>query len=269
MKKRILLTLLALSMVLTLSPGTAAALSTNGTITTASGAELSYYYQNGTVISLMAINGCNNFIDGKYITAIEVPATINGHTVDHIWYFAFCNPDTNRGCTNLTSVTLPATIEGFLSGGLDFGPGGLGACTDLEKITVKPGGAYFFTENGILYSNSYNDGNQFLEGKSLVCYPAGRKDLIFSVPDGVVAIENAFTNCKNLTNVTLPDSLITIGAGAFYNCPELKSVTIPGDVTTIGQSAFYNCRSLNSVIIPNKITSIKNWTFEGCTSLAI
>ena len=42
---------------------------------------------------------------------------------------------------------------------------------------------------------------------------------------------------RSLANVTIPDSVTTIGSGAFASC-ELKSITIPSSVTSIGMHAF-------------------------------
>ena len=57
----------------------------------------------------------------------------------------------------------------------------------------------------------------------------------------------AFDQCSFLTNVTIPDSVISIEKQAFYLCVNLKSVTIPKSVKTIGQSAFYSCIGLSDV----------------------
>ena len=60
-------------------------------------------------------------------------------------------------------------------------------------------------------------------------------------------IENTdylFTNCKNLTEITIPNNLSKIGKFAFNGCSSLTSVTIPTSVTKIGVSAFAGCTNL-------------------------
>lgn len=64
----------------------------------------------------------------------------------------------------------------------------------------------------------------------------------------------------DVTSVTIPTTVTTIGYYAFTNCKSLQSVDIPNSVTTIGDYAFTNCESLQSVSIPNSVTSL------GCKS---
>ena len=74
---------------------------------------------------------------------------------------------------------------------------------------------------------------------------------------------------KNLTNVNLPESLITISDNAFYNCANLVITNLPESITSIGTSAFYGCTNLALTSLPSGITSIKVNTFYNCTKLAL
>ena len=89
-----------------------------------------------------------------------------------------------------------------------------------------------------------------------------------TIPNSVTSIGgSAFYNCSSLTSVTIPNSVTSIGYEAFYDCSSLTSVTIPNSVTSIGSSAFSWCSSLTSVTIPNSVTSIGSCAFGGCTNL--
>ncbi len=79
--------------------------------------------------------------------------------------------------------------------------------------------------------------------------------------------DRAFSNCTNVTSVTIPSSVTGIGIYAFENCTNMTSVSIPNDVTFIGDGAFSYCKSLISVILPNRLTTIEYSLFSHCTSL--
>lgn len=54
---------------------------------------------------------------------------------------------------------------------------------------------------------------------------------------------------------------------AFCYARELTSVSIPQTVTEIGVNAFLDCRSLTSIVIPKSVVTIEPAAFEGCRSL--
>ena len=67
--------------------------------------------------------------------------------------------------------------------------------------------------------------------------------------------------------VNISDGDTEIGEGAFSDCIDLTSVTIPNSVTSIGEKAFYGCIGLTSVTIPNSVTEIGEGAFDGCIGL--
>ena len=89
-----------------------------------------------------------------------------------------------------------------------------------------------------------------------------------TIPNSVSTIGNsAFYGCSSLASVTIPNSVSTIGDGAFSDCSSLTSVTIPSSVSTIGKKTFRYCSKLNSVTIPNSVSTIGIGAFEWCSSL--
>lgn len=80
--------------------------------------------------------------------------------------------------------------------------------------------------------------------------------------------ENAFMNC-NVTKLTLPKDIETIGQGAFQGCDGLTEIDFGQNtkLTTIPRFCFYQCQSLSKVILPASITKIEQYAFGGTRNI--
>ena len=77
----------------------------------------------------------------------------------------------------------------------------------------------------------------------------------------------AFSFCYGLTNLTIPNRVISIGDFAFGYCSGLTNITIGTNVANIGYQSFQACAGVGELIIPNSVTSIGHDVFESCVSL--
>lgn len=90
-----------------------------------------------------------------------------------------------------------------------------------------------------------------------------------TIPDSVNTLDDsAFANCTELTHVTIPSNVIYLKNGVFKGCTALTHVTIPDSVTDMGTWTFWDCTALTEVTIPDSVTKIGQYTFNGCTALA-
>ena len=152
---------------------------------------------------------------------------------------------------NLKEVSFPNSLESL--GNQNYGKG-------LTAIYVKDSHPTAMSVDGILYSK---------DGTQLFCYPAGRSEESFIVPNGVTQIcDYAFQYANALKSVTLPEGLTDIGMEAFFYCENIVSVNLPESLKTIGEAAFYRCVSLESIeTFPKGLQSIGAEAFGKCISL--
>ena len=203
------------------------------------------------------------YIDNLSSVSLIIPSEINGKQVTGIGGQAFegCTglenitiPDSVTeigleafsGCTSLTNITIPDSVT-------EIGSSAFSGCSSLTAIDVEVGNNNYTSVNGVLFNKGKTE---------LICYPAGKTDKSYNIPNSVTSIGySAFINCTSITSITIPDSVTSIDSSAFGGCSSLKSITIPNSVTSIGYYAFYGCTSLTSVTIPKSVTGIDDWAF--------
>ena len=206
-------------------------------------------------------------------SVVSIPETLDGKTVTSIGDSAFSGrsslttielPDSVtsigdrafRGCSALTSIELPDSVtsigESAFSGCraltniklpdsvTSMGVNPFAGCGRLKNIQVSPEQPVFTVIDGVLFNR---------EEKSLICYPAGKQEEAYEVPQGIQQIKSeAFYGCSALTSIELPDSVTSIGKYAFYDCSALTSIELPDGVTSIGDEAFGGCSNLTITV---------------------
>ena len=193
-----------------------------------------------TISNSVTSIGDSTFYGCTGLTSIAIP-----NSVTCIEEYAF------RNCTGLISIEIPNSVTsiGYLS---------FGMCTGLQYVSIG---------DGVLEL----DGYEFYQCTSLKAYEVSPDNPNYEAIDGILydkrtgSILNIPANLQG--EVTLANTVTSIGENAFRNCPGLTSVNIPNSVTSIGESAFYGCTGLTSITIPDSVTSIDDYVFYGCTSL--
>ncbi|MCI9036709.1 MAG: leucine-rich repeat protein [Oscillospiraceae bacterium] len=248
MKKRLLSTLLALCMLLSLLPGTAWAEEVPAPNDGAAHDEvipladtLTYENLSYTIAdSGIVIIDCD-----ESATSVIIPEQIDGIPIVTIGDQAFWQ------CSKLTSITIPSSV-------IYIWPRAFIGCNSLTDLVVDPQNRNYIVEDDVLFD---------ITKTNLVHCPT-TKIGEYTIPDSVTAIGYyAFKGCNRLTSVTIPDSVTYIPDFVFDGCSGLTNITVPDSVTFLGQGVFKNCSGLTSVTLPNAITSIASDTFYDCINL--
>lgn len=217
-----------------------------------------------TSIGMMAFARCTN------VTVANVPT---------IGYMGF------DGCTSLTEAMVRGSVDDRA----------FHDCPALNKVTITAGtvmkhafyiqdGEWNTTEADIRFEVILAEGVTRIADYAFENCPYITE---ITIPSTVTEWGiGPFTNCKNLTAVTIRSK----NAGGFSNLPNLTTVTleegvelvggfskctglteidIPASVTTVDSYAFQYCENLAQVNIANgsQLQTIGNFAFEGCTSL--
>ncbi len=178
----------------------------------------------------------------------------------------------------ISELTIPASVTEITEGAL----------YNISEIKLASGNSNFVIDDGVLYTK---------DKKNIICYPAGKRDTSFSIPQTVVRIgHETFRHSECLQNVNIPASVTEIGDRAF--CSEkIKQITvdpsntdfksidgvlytsdektlirypaqkegstfnIPDTVEIISTEAFNHARKLSSVTIPSSVKNIKPLAF--------
>ena len=159
----------------------------------------------------------------------------------------------------------------------------------LRSITVDPLNEIYFSKNGVLFRRGMC--------WSLDCYPCGKEDAFYEIPDGTVEIDSwAMMGTRHLQHLTIPASVSFIGRQALAYGKALASVTvdvgnphfyaadgvlfsrepdalvqyprmrkgdaykIPAGISEVLICAFYECR-LGSIEFPDSLTYIGDMAF--------
>ena len=124
-----------------------------------------------------------------------------------------------------------------------------------------------------MLSSGYVENGQvvFFEGVDKIYQKDYRYKQISSVtiPETVTAIQSeAFAHCTSLTSIVIPDSVKKISTHCFEGCTGLTKVVLPDGLKAIDEYVFKDCTSLEEVVIPNSVTKIARGAFSGCSSLS-
>lgn len=230
-----------------------------------------------------------------------------------------------NGCSSLINITIPQNVQ-------SIGQYAFGGCTGLENVTFEDEEGWFVatkagdtsgtdvtldnTATNVTLLKTTHVKKYWLKSivqGSLRYFVNSQGDLsVYALStslQGEIEIPSSieykgenynvteigskgFYNCSKITNLIIPEGIVSIGDSALYSCKKITSLTIPSTVTTIksnamyfcttmqeilfanvstlesiGDSAFYGCKALTEIEIPSSVTTIGDYAFQGCDKM--
>ena len=156
------------------------------------------------------------------IESVSIPETIVS-----IGDSAFAN------CTKLTSISLGASIRTIYSNSF-FG------CTALQSIEIDADNTYLEAVDGCVIDKTANR-LVFVTNNARI--PEGR---------GITVIaQNAFHGLSGVTEIAIPEGVVTIPASAINDCRNLRKISLPSTLKSLDVNFITGREQITTVLFPN------------------
>ena len=161
--------------------------------------------------------------------------------------------------TSIKNIVIPSSVQ-------SIDEGVFAGCKALAEIKIPFVGqnaeaTQYNAVLGWLFGQSNYDGMVAVSQGSWTSYISAVLRMV-EITNASTVSDYAFANIKTLTNVTLANSVTTIGNSAFSGCIGLTSINLEC-VVSFGNSAFYGTSSLTEVDFSDNLTTIGSSAFYG------
>ena len=214
-------------------------------------------------------SGVNTIDEGIFGNCISLEEVRIPDTVTSIGSRAF------EGCKSLERVLIPDSVIDINSN--SFGSGSMyltivGTPDSYAETFAKEKDYKFSYVSALQTSDGFR--YEINENNDITIIDYIGTDTVVIIPSNIegkkvtVIGEQAFMNCKDFTEVTIPEDISSLGFESFKNCTNLLKVNLPNTLVSMGDGVFGNCISLTDVILPQSLEILGKGTFGGCSSLS-
>lgn len=149
--------------------------------------------------------------------------------------------------------------------------------TPPVPVFFSPSVQYAMHPGGAAVTGLKEDGEDVIhvldvwQGRSVVAIGerafAKRSLSAVTLPDTLSSIgDYAFSGCKGLRRLNIPQSVATLGTGAFRDSG-LQTISLSGAISRVPRLAFAGCAALTSVTLSEGTRHIDEKAFDGCVLL--
>ena len=151
--------------------------------------------------------------------------------LEKIGHAAFWN------CPLLSDISLPSSLKTLEDLAFE-------SCDSLKKIVLPSGLDYL---GGGAFMNSGLE--------------------IIDIQSNLSSIRYQCFSGTRLTEISIPNSVVTIESFTFAFCHQLKTVSFGNNLEELGKTVFLNDESLTEIVLPESLKKIYETEFENCDNL--
>lgn len=148
-------------------------------------------------------------------------------------------------------------------------------CSYYVLTTALPGGKCgdevfweFDGTKGLLTISGSGDMMDFASGPNRPWADFADQIMAVKIENGITRVGTAaFQNATNVTSVSMPSTVRSIGNYAFAGCRGITEIRFREGLESIGEFAFQNCTGLTEIDIPDSVTNDLRCAFVGCEKL--
>lgn len=180
-------------------------------------------FKHSDIVSIAIPGSVKNVDWGMFWHCSDLESVVLGEGIEYIGADAF------KCCYSLTSFTLPSTLR-------SMGEQPFSDCGSLKTLKISESNQFFKTVNDVLFSK---------DGSILYCYPGGKGDVSYNLPDTVRMIgRDAISDNNYLESLTLNEGLVSMGECSIIRCWNLEYVNIPSTVYELEEPFIRFCPNI-------------------------
>jgi hypothetical protein len=181
-------------------------------------------YPCGSAASFFTIpNSVTRIADYAFDNSDNLVEVSIPNSVEEIGTWAF------HQCNNLATMFIPASVR-------EIREGAFTGTNNLTSIAVALDNPAYTSIDGVIYSKDLS---------TVVAYPVNNSRNNYAILNGTESVFGySFSDSKQLSSITIPNTITTIGSCAFFGCSNLVVVDFPTSITNIEGQAFDYCTNL-------------------------